>query len=372
MQAVLEKVLLLPQWFGGLWDVWRARLPHRSTSLYVPVALAVCLLSVLIALSRGAFEIAPSQVLAILCKPLGLSLGIDYSPTQEKVLMSIRLPRVLMAALVGATLALSGAALQGLFRNPLAEPGLIGVSSGAAMAASVAIVIRSALPWGLGALAEWFVPVCASVGGLVTMLLVFRLACGRGRTNVATLLLFGVAINAIAGAATGLLIFLSNDQQLRDINFWLMGSLAGTTWKVMSVAAPVLLLCSLLMPTLARSLNLLLLGEREAEDLGVNTERLKRILVTLVGVGVGTAVSFTGMIGFIGLVVPHLVRLATGADHRLLMPVTALGGACLLLIADTTARTVAQPLDVPIGLVTSLFGAPFFLWMLLRRGQGRR
>ena len=329
------------------------------------VALAF---SFLLAVGYGAVAIGPGEALAILAAQLGVELPWSFSRQQEAVLLAIRLPRAFAAMLVGAALAASGAALQGLFRNPLADPALIGVSSGAALAAVVAIVlggsIATLLPF---LLASLLLPLAAFGGGLAATFVVYRIASRDGRTDVATLLLAGVAVNAMAGAGIGFMVFLSDDQQLRDLSYWLLGSLGGITWDRMALAAPLILAGAALLPLFARHLNALLLGESEAVHLGFHVERTKRAIVVLAALATGTAVALTGVIGFVGLVVPHLVRLTAGPDHRLLMPASILSGASLLLVADLFARTLVLPAELPIGILTACVGGPFFLWLLLRR-----
>jgi len=346
---------------------WRRTRVRRSALVHL--SLAGALLAVgLAAAGHGAVSISPSQLLAILTE-LEPAPGAAAS-VEAMVLLEIRLPRVVLGILVGSVLAVAGAALQGLFRNPLADPGLIGVSTGAALAAGVAIVfgggVAAILPGSLGGA---LLPAAAFAGGLAATAVVYFLAHRDGRADVSTLLLAGVALNAIAGAAMGLLVFVSDDQQLRDLNFWLLGSLGGVTWDRLAPALPFLLAPILLMPLLARPLDALLLGETEAAYLGFRVESAKRLTVILAALGVGGAVALTGVIGFVGLVVPHLVRLVLGPGHRLLLPASALLGASLLLLADLLARTVVLPAELPIGIVTSCVGGPFFLWLLVRRGR---
>jgi iron complex transport system permease protein len=316
--------------------------------------------SLVLAAGVGAVAIAPGQTVAILLGRLGIALPVPFSAQQETVLLAIRVPRVLLAALVGAGLAVSGATLQGVFRNPLADPGLIGVSGGAALGA-VAAIVAGWRPFGLATL-----PLAAFLGGLVTTLLVYRLARYGGRTEVTTLLLVGVAVNALVGAATGFLTFLATDPQLRSIVFWLMGGMGAATWPALAAAAPFLLLGILLLPRLGRPLNLLALGEAEAGHLGVDTERLRLVAIGLAALATGAGVAVAGIIGFVGLITPHLLRLAVGPDHRLLLPASALGGATLLVLADLVARTVLRPAEVPLGIVTAAAGAPVFLYLIHR------
>ncbi|HLT47254.1 MAG TPA: iron chelate uptake ABC transporter family permease subunit, partial [Rubricoccaceae bacterium] len=328
--------------------------------------LAAALVGVaLLSLGVGSVAITPGEVAAIVRAQLGLGPAEGYTMQQAVVLLYVRLPRVLLGLLVGAALGVSGAVMQGLFRNPLAEPGLVGVSAGSALTAVGFIVLGGglALPPLVQATA---LPLAAFAGGLAATWLVYRLATRGGRTAVATLLLAGVALGALAGAGTGLLLFLADDARLRTVTFWSLGSLGGATWTALAGAAPPLLLALAGAAGLARPLNALLLGEAEAFHLGVRVERAKRLAVGAAALGVGAAVAVSGVIGFVGLVVPHLGRLALGPDHRRLLPASALLGASLLLLADLAARTVAAPAELPIGVLTALVGAPFFLWLLLR------
>ena len=334
----------------------------------LPLLALLLSAAIVLSLGVGAMPIRPSEVIAILAERLGLGSGAGLDERHAAVLVSIRLPRVLLAALVGAGLATAGAALQGLFRNPLADPALLGVSGGAVLSTAGALVL------GLGGVASALGPaalaVAAFVGGLLATLLVWRLASGEHGTSVASLLLAGLAVNALAGAGTGLLLFLADDSALRDIMFWTMGSFGGTTWASLLAAAPLLLLACAALLGLARPLNALLLGEAEALHLGVDTQRLKRRVVIFAALATGAAVSVSGVIGFLGLLVPHLVRLVVGPDHRLLLPCAALLGATLLVAADALSRVAVAPAELPIGIVTTLLGAPCFAWLLRGRRVG--
>ena len=339
---------------------------HAARRRLVLGGLAVALgLVTVVAAGIGSVRIAPAQALSVLLDAVGLPAVAAYEPQQALILLNLRLPRVVLGLLVGGALATSGALMQGLFRNPLADPGLVGVSAGAALAAVAVIVLGGALALPAG-LATHTLALAAFGGGLATTVLVYRVATHAGRTLVATMLLAGVAVSALAGAGVGLFIFLANDAQLRTITFWTLGSLGGATWETVAGAAPFLLVPIVLAPVFARGLNAMLLGEAEAFHVGVRVERLKRAAIGLATLGVGASVAVSGAIGFVGLVVPHLVRLALGPDHRALLPGSALLGALLLILADLFARTVAAPAELPIGIVTALAGAPFFLALLLR------
>lgn len=283
-----------------------------------------------------------------------------------QIWLTIRLPRVLLAVLTGMALAVSGAVMQGLFRNPLADPGLLGISSGAGLAVALSVVLPVSLP---PLLTLWLPSLAAFAGSLVVTLLIFsfsRLAQGQ----LARLLLVGIAINALCGAAVGVLSWLSNDQQLRQLSLWGMGSLTGAQWPSLLVCALLIVPALLLVQTRARRLNLLQLGEEDAHYMGVDVKRTQRQLLVLSALLMGTAVAVSGIIGFVGLVVPHVMRFCLGSDHRWLLPGAALAGAILLLLADTLARTVVIPAEMPVGLLTSLLGGPWFLWQILRQQRG--
>ncbi len=325
-----------------------------------PVLAVMLGLALLLGVGIGAVAIPPDVVVAILLSKVGISLETLVSQQQIAVLWNIRLPRVVLGGLVGAALAVSGALLQGIFRNPLADPGLIGVSSGAALGAVFTIIS------GVAVFGIYTLPVAAFLAGAATTLLVYRLSRRHGRTDVAMLLLVGLALNALTGATTGLLTYLADDAQLRSIVFWTLGGLGGALWETVLAATPPILLVLVLAPRLGFALNLFALGEAEARHLGVNIEWVKRFAVLMAALATGAAVALTGPIGFIGLIVPHMVRLAIGPDHRLLIPACALGGAILLVLADLLARTLAAPAEIPVGLFTSFAGGPFFLALILR------
>jgi len=346
---------------SGTW--WRS----TSAGVVLIAALIVLLLAVaVIAAAIGAAGIP----LAHLGPALGLWHG-DADPAtlarDEMVLWSIRLPRIVIAIIVGALLAASGAILQGLFRNPLADPALVGVSSGGAFAAAASIVLGDRLLDGDGTLPFEVLPAAAFVGSLTTTWILHRISTRENRTSIAVFLLGGLAIAAIANAGIGLLVFIADDRQLRDITFWLLGSLGGATWAKVMIIGPFLALLLLAFPFIGRGLDLLVLGEAEAFHMGIEVERLKRMSIVLVAAMTGAAVAFAGVIGFVGIVVPHLLRLLIGPGHRRLLPASACVGAILLLAADTAARTIAAPAEVPIGVLTAIVGAPFFLAILLRQ-----
>jgi iron complex transport system permease protein len=342
----------------------------RERGPVVLVLLALLLvLAVILAIGSGASWLSPGKVIAVLFDAIGLNIA-PVGLRDQAVVLGIRLPRVMQGIMVGAGLALSGALMQGLFRNPLADPGLIGVSSGAALLAAVAIVLGGPLLLWLALpklVLPFVLPVAAFVGGLVATLLIHQLARRDGETEIATMLLAGVAVAAIAGGGIGYLSFLSDDRQLRDITFWTLGSLGGASWSSVTTMALFMIPALTAAPLLANTLNALILGEREAGHLGINVERHKKLIIAVSALAVGASVAASGIIGFVGLVVPHLVRLMLGADHRYVLPGSALLGAALLLICDLVARVIVTPAELPIGVVMSAVGGPFFLWMLRRR-----
>ncbi len=341
---------------------------RRQAWLAIGGLSALCLGLAVLAIGQGALAIPPVRVVEILLA--WLVGGGDLAGRDALVVLNIRLPRVLLGMLVGAALAVSGALMQGLFRNPLADPGLVGVSAGAGLAAAATIVLGDRLLAGTGMRLPFaMLPVGAFCGGLVSTLALYLIATRQGRTSIATMLLAGVALGALAGALTGLLAFISDDRQLRDLTFWSLGSLGGASWSKLSVIAPIMLPLLLAVPVLARGLNALMLGEAEAYHLGLPVQRIKGLAILLVALAVGAGVAAAGVIGFVGIVVPHLVRLAIGPDHRLLLLLSAIGGATLLVGADIVARLAVIPAELPIGIVTAAIGAPFFLWLLLRRAS---
>jgi len=294
--------------------------------------------------------------------------GLADSPVQSIILWEVRLPRVLLGVLVGAALAVSGAVMQGLFRNPLADPGIVGVSAGAGLGAVTAIVLGGLLPIALrDSLGLFLVPIAAFFGGWASVLLLYGVATRGGRTSVATMLLAGIALGALSGAVSGLLVYAADDQQLRDLTFWGLGSLAGATWAKVATATPIILAALMGALLLGRGLNGLAFGEATALHLGIPVQRVKTLAILAVAAATGGAVAVSGGIGFIGIVVPHLLRLATGPDHGPLLINAALLGATLLLGADIISRVIIAPAELPIGIVTAILGAPVFLWILLRR-----
>jgi iron complex transport system permease protein len=340
-----------------------ALLPRERRARLVRVGIyAFFALAVFVSVSTGASGTSAWATLGQWLR------GEEMAVADRVVLFDIRLPRLALGILVGASLAVAGAVMQGLFRNPLADPGLVGVSAGAGLGAVVTIVLGGLLPVALrDMIGTWLVPLAAFGGGLVTTILLYSVATRSGRTSIATMLLAGIAIAALAGAVIGVMVYIADDRQLRDLTFWGLGSLAGATWTKVAAAAPVIILALAASPFLARGLNALALGEAAASHMGVPVQRLKSAAIITVAAATGASVAVSGGIGFIGIVVPHLLRLVNGPDHRSLLPDAAVLGAAVLLLADAVSRTIVAPAEMPIGVITAVLGAPVFLWVLLRQ-----
>ncbi|MCO5072439.1 MAG: iron ABC transporter permease [Rhizobiaceae bacterium] len=345
----------------------------RSHGDRSPIARLVILLLALgvvvtaaLSLTAGAADASAYAVLRHWV--FGGSAAGPLSLRDQVIIQDIRLPRILMGILVGSGLAISGAVLQGLFRNPLADPGLVGVSAGAGLGAvSIIVLGGTSLAPVVAVLGIYALPLFAFIGSLIVTLILYRVATRQGRTSIATMLLAGIALSALAMALTGVLVFVADDRQLRDLTFWQLGSLAGATWPKVAASSPIILLGIVAAPFMARGLNALALGEATAAHLGVPVQRLKHVTIVMVSAVVGACVAISGGIGFVGIVVPHLLRLFIGPDNRYLLPASALLGAIMLMAADAVSRTIVAPAELPIGIVTAAVGAPFFLWILLRR-----
>ena len=340
---------------------------HTRTRVLLAGFALLLLITATVSLVIGAISTGIGDVFSAIGWALGLR-GPD-SPVSglDQVIVHIRLPRLVLGMLVGAGLAMSGTVMQALFRNPMADPGLLGVSSGAALGAVTVIVLGVSAAPGLFAVAGgWLLPAAAFCGSLLSLWLVHRLARFNYRTDVATMLLAGVAVNAIAGALIGLLSYIASDAKLRDLIFWSLGSLEIADWWKLSITAAIAVPCCVVMLRYSGALNANLLGESEARHLGFDIERIKVQLIVLVAMVVGVLVAMSGVIGFVGLLVPHLLRLVFGPDHRLLLPAAGLFGAVLVIVADIAARTAVSPAEIPIGIITAILGGPFFLWLLVR------
>jgi len=353
------------------WVLARVGSAARRRSVVVPLLSVAVLGGVVLALLIGPIMIAPGDVWDSLAAALGLKAAV-VDETTARVVLDLRLPRALMAVMVGAVLAGGGAVTQGLFRNPLADPGLIGVSGGAALAAASFIVFGAAFLGQSGAAHYFAMPFVSFCGGLATVAIIRRLSIQDGRTDVATMLLAGTAINAVVFAGIGLLTVISDDAQLRSITFWTLGSLSGGGWSSLAIVTPVGIATIAAGFLAARVLDGMMLGESEAYCLGFRVETAKRLLIFFVAAGVGACVSFTGLIGFVGIIAPHMARVLLGPMHRSLIVASSLMGGLLLVLADTLCRTLIAPAELPIGVVTSLIGAPVFLALLLSRRRGGR
>lgn len=337
---------------------------YRKSGLILGLGVGLVIVA-LLAAGRGQVPISPAEVAGSLLHRLGIDLGPLPSAVQgENALWLVRFPRVTLAIVVGASLGCAGALMQGVFGNPLAEPGVVGVSAGAAVGAAAAIVS------GVTFLGNWSTAAAAFGGGIITTLIVYAMSRANGRTEVVTLVLTGVAVNATAGAVLGLLMFVTDDDGVRAIAFWQLGSLAQATWGAVAVALPCCLLGLAVAGFSARKLDLLALGEGPARHLGVDTERLRVIAIVATALLTASAVAFTGIISFVGLVVPHLIRMVAGPGHRILIPASALGGAIVVVLGDLFARTIIDYQELPLGVLTAVVGGPVFFW-LLRRTRAR-
>jgi len=334
-----------------------ARGAALSASLAIVLVVAIVLSSV-----TGQLPVVPSEVVGSLLRAVGIQN--PWAPTDqivEATLWVVRFPRIVMGLAVGAALAVAGAVMQAIFGNPLAEPGVVGVSSGAALGASAAIV------FGVTALGSWSIALFAFAGGLLATLLVYFVSRANGRTEVVTLLLTGIAINAFAGAGLAFLLFVGDTASREQVIFWQLGSLNGSLWNEVLIVAVITVAGLVAALLLSRRYDLLALGERNARHLGVNVEALRIGSIILVALLTGVAVAFCGIIAFVGLVIPHLIRMIIGPGHRYLILASAVGGGALLTLADLLARTIVSGADLPIGMLTSLIGGPFFFYLLYRQ-----
>jgi iron complex transport system permease protein len=327
---------------------------NRAQSFILFFLLILLLFVLLISFSLGSYSF---PVLSIL-------MG-NTSAIETTIFSEIRVPRVILAAIVGASLSVSGACLQGLFRNPLADPGLIGVSAGAALGASTIIVFGSSLTSAF-IFSTFLLPISACLGSGLVILMLFLLTRGFGHQGVTYMLLVGIAVNAIASVGIGILTFISSDSELRSLTFWTMGSFGGITWSLLIPALIIIFISFLFLLPILRNLDILQLGESEAKRLGVNVKNLKYRIIFASAASVGASVSLSGMIGFVGLVVPHLLRLLSGVNHTYVVIGSALLGSSLMVFADLLSRLLIQPAELPVGLITSAIGSPFFLWLIFR------
>ena len=327
---------------------------------------AVVVAGIVLSSIVGQLAITPAEVVGALLRAVGIENGwASNDPIIESTLWVVRFPRIVMGLAVGAALAVAGAVMQAIFGNPLAEPGVVGVSSGAALGAALAIVLGGA---GVALFtSSWATAILAFLGGLAATLLVYVVSRSNGRTEVVTLLLTGIAINAFAGAGLAFLLFSANTASREQIVFWQLGSMNGSRWQEVGIVVAVSVVGLVVALLISGRLNLLALGERSARHLGINVEALRIGSIVLVALLTGVAVAFCGIIAFVGLVVPHIIRMAIGPSHRPLILASAIGGGALLVVADLVARTVVPGADLPIGMLTSLIGGPFFFFLLYRQ-----
>lgn len=343
-----------------------------STGKMAGILGAALLASVIFSACTGALPISLGELSNIIAYKLGLIAEINVDEQKSIVFWIIRLPRVCLAVLIGAGLGIAGASLQGLFRNPIADSTLIGVTSGASLFAVFVMMLNVKYFGMLHELAGTYsISFVAFLGAAATTFLVYQLSKVTGEGGVTTLLLCGIAINAFVGAMTGLMTYLADDAQLRSITFWNLGSLGGANWTSVMAVAPFVAISVLFMPYLSKALNLLVLGESQAAGLGVNMKALKQKVIILATMGVGASVAVAGTIGFVGLVVPHIIRTIFGPNHRTLLIGSALGGAIVLTLADTISRTIVAPSELPIGILTALLGTPFFIYILWEQKRKR-
>lgn len=320
---------------------------------FVFLSILFAILSALLSSSLGAMHIQWEELLTL-------------ESIESKVFFEIRIPRILLGIFVGGSLAWSGALAQGLFRNPIVDPGLIGITAGCSLFASMAIVLGNSIPF-LHSI--WSVVIFSFVGGILSCLIIFFISKAKGRTEIESILLSGIAVNAICFSAIGILSYMASEAQLRNLSLWNMGSLGGSSWNVIHSFSIFYILPLIFSPLLSRQLNVLILGEKEASHLGISTEVLKTILIILIGISVGSCISIVGNIGFVGLAVPHIVRLVIGQDYRYLLYACYFLGGGLLCIADGICRIIIAPSEIPVGIVTALLGSPFFLSLIRKRKQ---
>ncbi|SEG26094.1 FecCD family ABC transporter permease [Sphingobacterium lactis] len=346
-------------------------LKYKRLSIISLLLFLLC--SCILSISAGAIEITLDSLWRIGWKQLFAEDLGGFTKQQESVLVAIRVPRVLLGACIGGTLSISGCAVQGMFRNPLAEPGLIGVSSGASLFAVMFIVLGGRFFHELTLLFGYYaLSVAAFIGAFLTTFLLYKFSVRNGRTEISSLLLLGIAINALAIAFTGLFTYVATDEQLRNITFWSLGSLGGANWKSLLVILPFQALSIGGLICFGKALNALALGEAQADHLGINSKLINKLIIVLAAIGVGSSVAIAGIIGFLALLVPHLLRITISADHQFLLPGSALLGASFLVLPDLVARTIVIPAELPIGILTAFMGVPMFVIILLQHRKENR
>ncbi|WP_226389258.1 FecCD family ABC transporter permease [Penaeicola halotolerans] len=339
------------------------RSSHRMS--LIGAMLLILIAAMMLSAVVGAYQLSLNDIFHVISYQLGFTKD-QPKPELLAVFWNIRLPRILLGAMVGAALAIAGAALQGLFRNPLVESGLIGVSSGGALMVVILIVFSNIISLEIAPIfIQLLQPLVAFIGGLLLTIAAYKLSKVGSKADISLLILSGVAINALAGALIGLTLYFADDAAIRNFTFWSLGDLGGANWLKIGISAPLILGSIGYLLNTAKPLNLLSLGESEAFHMGLSVEKVKTGIILAVAMAVGVSVAFTGIIGFVGLVIPHIIRLLIGADHKLVLPLSVLLGASFLVLADLASRVVVSPSELPIGIITSLAGAPFFIWLLI-------
>ncbi|MBE8713766.1 Fe3+-siderophore ABC transporter permease [Sphingobacterium sp. KB22] len=340
----------------------------RIIGLLLVLLAIACVCSICI----GAVKIPVDSLFSIVLNNFGIESEKLFTAQQQAVFSSLRLPRMLLGVLVGATISIAGASIQGLFRNPLAEPSLIGISSGASLFAVLMIVLEARFFQSITAIFGYYaLAIAAFVGAVLTTFIVYRFSVKNGRTDVTSLLLIGIAINALVGAFTGLLTYIASDEQLRNITFWSLGSLGGANWKTVSALLPFSIISIVGLLLFGKTLNAISLGESQAEHLGFSLHKSKKLIILFAAIGVGAAVAVSGIISFIGLVVPHILRMSVTGNNRFVLPASAILGACILVAADLIARTIVAPTELPIGILTAIIGVPVFLYIIFKERKRR-
>lgn len=334
--------------------------------LYLLISILLLLLLVGVSLYMGAYNFEKQSLYEIFKSLFSKDLSVSEYDHDQYVLLELRLPRIVMAILVGSALAVSGTCLQGMFKNPLATPDLIGITSGASLFAAVTIVLGSTIkPYIPEVLHYSMLSISAFIGAFITMSFIYRISTSQGKTNIVIMLLSGVAVTALARALTGFLTYLSTDEELRNLTFWDLGSLGGASWTKNSILLVVIILSYSFLITKGKALNAMMLGEKDAAHLGIQIEKIKKGILLLTALLVGTSVAFSGTIGFVGLIIPYILRLLFKSNYHIILPLSAVFGSILLLCADTISRTLVDPSEIPIGILTAFMGAPIFIAILL-------
>ena len=338
---------------------------RNKLPLYLVASLLLLAVLAVVSLYMGVYEFEKQSFVDIFSGIIKNDGSV--SDSDRFVMMDLRLPRIVMGILIGSALAVSGTCLQGMFRNPLATPDLIGITAGASLFAAITIVLGAYIkPYIPEALHYSLLSLMAFVGSLITMILIYRVSTQGGRTNVVLMLLTGVAVTALGFAVMGLLIYIAKEEQLRDLTFWNLGSLGGASWTKNAILAIIVLVCYTLLINKGKALNAMMLGEKDAQHLGIPVERIKSRIIILTALMVGASVAFAGTISFVGLIVPYILRLVFRSNYHIILPLSAVFGSILLLVADTVSRTIAQPGEIPIGILTAFMGAPIFIVILIK------